>query len=212
MDRDRKDSARQSDEAIVADVMAGHTEAFRELVQRHQQMLVGVLTRILADPDEALETAQDTFVKAYTNLAGFRRESRFSTWLLQIGINLARDRHRRRQMLDRKGIISLDELSRRGSRDWEPADERPDSDPLQEMARRQEWEFLLEALAGLPPEFREVFTLKHIEGFDYEEISRLTGDSPGSLKVRAHRARRRLQQDLKARGVLGPAPAAESPD
>ncbi len=203
----RKASATLADERIVAAVVAGDTEAFRELVQRHQQMLVGVLTRILADPDEALEAAQDTFVKAYTNLAGYRREAKFSTWLLQIGVNLARDRHRRRQLLDRKGIISLEDLNRRQTGDREPEDGR---NPLRETARRQEWEILQAALADLPQEFREVFTLKHIEGLDYEEIARMTGDTPGSLKVRAHRARRRLQEKLKARGVLAPPSATDS--
>lgn len=198
---DRKASATRPDDRIVADVLAGDTEAFRELVERHQQMLVGVLTRILADPDEALEAAQDTFVKAYTNIAGFRAKAKFSTWLLQIGVNLARDRHRRRQLLDRKGVISLEDLGRRQTDAWEPADRRPGTDQLQDLAGRQEWEFLVEALAELPPEFREVFTLKHIEGLGYGEIALMTGDSPGTLKVRAHRARRRLQRKLEARGV-----------
>ncbi len=202
MDTGRKASVHLSDIAIIRMILAGETEAFRELVGRHQQMLLGVLAPMLGDPLAAQETAHETFVKAYTGLAGFRAESRFSTWLLQIGMNLARDRMRRKQLLARKGIISLDALRQQQQDRWEPAGTGPGTDPLGELAGRQEWDLLQEVLATLGDDLREAFVLRHIEGLDYGEIALITGASPGSLKVRAHRARRQLRTKLAARGLF----------
>ncbi len=189
------------DMQVVKQVLAGDTEAYRQLVDRHRNKLFGVLMRILADPQLAEEVAQDTFVKAYTRLEGFRGEAAFSTWLIQIGVHLARDTHRRRRREESAGIISLEELQQKNASGWEPTDERQAADPLASLASREKWEYFEAALAEIPAGFREVFTLRHLENLDYREISRITGDTPGTLKVRAHRARALLRERMAAKGV-----------
>ena len=188
------------DMQVVQRVLAGDTEAFRLLVDRHRKKLFGVLMRILADPDLAEDVAQDTFVKAYTRLAGFRGESSFSTWLIQIGVHLAHDRHRRRQREESAGIVSLEELRIRNANGWEPVDDHPMADPMANLSSNEKWDQFEKALAGIPAGFREVFTLRHLVDLDYGEISRITGDSPGTLKVRAHRARILLKSRMEAKG------------
>lgn len=189
------------DMQVVERVLAGDTESFRILVDCHRDKLFGVLMRLLADPLTAEEVAQDTFVKAYTRLAGFRGDASFSTWLVQIGIHLARDRYRRRQRRDKAGIVSLDELRRKSQDSWEPRDDRQTANPQVNLETREKWEHLEAALAGIPAGFREVFTLRHLEDMDYAEISDITGDTPGTLKVRAHRARALLKARLEADGI-----------
>jgi len=197
------------DMQVVKQVLAGDTEAFRYLVDRHRNKLFGVLMRILADPQVAEEVAQDTFVKAYTRLEGFRGEASFSTWLIQIGVHQARDRHRSLRRQESAGIVSLDELRLRNESGWEPADGRQVADPLANLINKEKWEHYEAELAGIPADFREVFTLRHLENMDYGEISRITGDSPGTLKVRVHRARALLKARMEARGIkLGNSTAA----
>ena len=189
------------DMQVVERVLEGHTESFRILVDRHRNKLYGVLMRLLADPQAAEEVAQDAFVKAYTRLAGFRGDSAFSTWLIQIGVHLVRDRYRSGQRRDKAGIVSLDELRRKSTDSWEPRDDRQTANPQTDLEVREIWEHMEAALAGIPAGFREVFTLRHLEHMDYAEISIITGDTPGTLKVRAHRARALLKARLEAAGI-----------
>ncbi len=199
------------DSQIIKKINSGDTEAFRELVLKHQDMLIGVLTRLLNDQLAAEEVAQDAFVKAFTALPGFRSEAKFSTWLMQIGINLARDRMRSNQRWERKGIISLDAIRQQENNRWEPSDTRAAANPLRDLSQRQEWQLLLKALETLSPEFREVFTLRHFEGLDYSEIAELTGKTPGSLKVKAHRARNQLRHKLEDLGVFADGSSSNVP-
>ncbi len=195
-----------TDAQCVAQVLAGDTEAFKLLVERHQARLIGVLMRIVSDPVVAEEVAHDAFVKAFTRLKGFRGEAAFGTWLIQIGVNLARDRQRHESRVRQLGIVSLDALRRGQSEQWEPADNRSTAKPDEELDGRCKWQRFEQALATLPPDFREVITLRHLEDLGYEEIARLTGDSAGTLKVRNHRARKLLRDRMEAMGAP-PGPA-----
>lgn len=197
---------------IVRRVLEGDTDAFEVLVEQHQNKLVGVLMRILRDRVAAEEVAQDTFVKAYTRLADYRAEASFSTWLIQIGVNLTRDRQRRQTRLDNRGIVSLDALRSQDRGYWEPADERPAADPQSELEDREKWACFERALGEIPTGFREVFTLRHLENFSYDEIATVTGDSPGTVRVRTHRARSLIKQKMEAMGItLGATNPARDP-
>ena len=199
------------DMKVIQRVLAGDTESFRILVDLHRDKLFGVLMRILADPQLADEVSQDTFVKAYTRLSDFRGESAFSTWVIQIGVHLARDHHRRRKRIEGAGIVSLEELRQSNPDGWESADIHQNSGPLANLESQEKWAAFESELAGIPAAFREIFTLRHLENMEYEEIANITGDSIGTLKVRAHRARALLKTKMEARGFsMGSSTAASS--
>jgi len=184
------------DQVIVQRVRDGDREAFRTLVERHKDKVMAILTRLLGNLDYSEELAQETFVRAYQGLDGFRGESRFSTWLVQIALHVARNhikQHRRQGK-----VVSLDALQERvglDSRNFREtrrefsADSRVED---RELSAR-----LQNALDAIPVAYREVFVLKHVQELSYEEISRITGQSVGSLKVRAHRARALLREGLR---------------
>lgn len=195
-----------ADADVVEAVRAGDTDAYRELVDRHKRMLYGVIIRLVGDPDVAEELAQETFVKAYARIYEFRREATFATWLVQIGVNAARDHIRRTRRLREKRVVSLDEF-RENHGDTTP-DRRPASDPGAELEAEEAKTMMRRALAQLPSEYREVLVLKHFENWSYERIAEATGDSIGTLKVRAHRARRLLRERLLR---LGWDDAAQTP-
>jgi len=197
--------------AIIAAVRRGDRERYRLLVERHHDTLFGVLVRLLADPVLADELAQEAFVRAYAGLDGFRAEARFSTWLIQIGIHLARDELRRRQR--RRSAVSLDQrLLEQGSR-AEPVYEGSGADPLGSLCTREREQQLLAALRRLPLPYREVLTLRYFGDWSFAQIADATGDTVGTLKVRAHRARMMLRDALADLenglvGQVGGAPAA----
>jgi RNA polymerase sigma-70 factor (ECF subfamily) len=199
------------DDAVIAAVRSGDREAYRVLVDRYRDRLIGVLMRMTCDRNVAEELAQETFVRAYERLADFRGDALFGTWLVQIGIHLLRDRARwRRRHIDGK-IVSLDELRARADFGGDPAAPARATDSLDRMCR-EEWRQQLDgALRELPPEYREVLVLKHLEEWSYEQIASVTGATPGTLKVRAHRARQLLRELIAApengmdrRGDVGP--------
>lgn len=183
----------ENDEDLVRAVRSGKKDAFAQLVNRRKEFVYGVLMRLTADPQVAEELAHETFVRAYRRLDGFRGESRFSTWLIQIAINLARDRVRER---GREREVSLEAMLERDPESPALKENRSYYDPLAEVSERHLMERFEAAVRELPHSYREVFVLRHIEDISYEEIAAATGDSVGSLKVRAHRARKLLKERL----------------
>lgn len=186
------------DGAAVEAVRSGDIEAFRTLVERHKRRLFAVILRLVGDPGEAEELAHETFVKAYRSLSDFRGEAAFSTWLVQIGIHAARDRLRGARR--RRGIISIEALRESRRQDLEPVDRSPASNPARAVEVAEQRELMRAALTGLPPDYREVLVLKHFEGWAYEQIAEATGDTIGTLKVRAFRARQMLRDRLAELG------------
>ena len=188
------------DTAVIEAIKAGNIDAFRQLVDRHKRRLYGVMMRLVGDPDVAEELAQETFVKAYTGISKFRGNSSFGTWLVQIGVHAARDHIRRTQRFRGRRIVSLEAYREEHGDASEPADTRSASDPGSELEGSETAALVQQALSELPPEYREVLVLKHFENWPYERIAEETGDSVGTLKVRAHRARKLLKDRLTGLG------------
>ena len=175
----------------------GDARAFRRLVERHADTTFALLLRLVGDRDLADELAQETFVRAWRGLGGFRAESRFRTWLLQIGVNLARE-HRRRSARG-PHVVSLESLKDDVAGSRTPRVPTIDAnDPVERLRRRDLANRLEQALRKLPADYREAFVLKHVQGIPYETISRMAGVSVGALKVRVHRARTKLRAWLLA--------------
>lgn len=186
-----------ADAEIVREVQSGRTEAYARLVDRHRDRVFAVLLRLSGDRDVAEELAHEAFIKAYRGLGGFRGDAQFGTWIIQIALHLARDRVRRQRQ---RTVVSLDELREQQENASALVETRSSFDPVEDLSARELKDRLETALERLPPSYREVFVLHHLEDVPYEEIARATGDSVGSLKVRAHRARKLLKDALFSDG------------
>ena len=174
---------------IIGRCLAGEREAFATLVDRYRSMAFTVAYRMVGDGDAANDLAQEGFIAAYRDLRSFRQDSRFSTWLCSIVVNKCRDHLR-----SGKKMVPVDAVPdlRAGAA----------ADPERAAAIEQTEDRLQQALRELPPEYREVLVLKHVEGWSYEEIAGVLGLSAGALKVRAHRAREMLRTILERSGVM----------
>jgi len=170
----------------------GDSQAFGVLVERYQRRVVGVAQAVVHNQDDAVELAQETFVRAYENLAKFESRSSFSTWLYRIAANLAIDfrrREGRHQVL--RGEDAETEISRLPS---------PRGDSYQETVRNQLNQRINGALEELTPEHRAVILLREVEGLSYDEISDVLHVPRGTVMSRLHYARSRMREILKDLG------------
>jgi RNA polymerase sigma-70 factor (ECF subfamily) len=189
------------DRALVERFRAGEEAAFDALVRRNQDRIYGLLWRMLGNREDALETAQDTFVRAYRGIDGFRAEARFSTWVYGIALNLARNRLRDRTRRGRDKGVSLDGLKTDAPGALPTATA---ADCPRAAAERGELEAALAAcLQHLPETLRGAFALRVFEGLAYDEIADAMECPRGTVKSRLNDARRRLAECLERRGVLG---------
>src|SRR5213592_1234776 len=172
-----------SDADVVARVLSGDREVFGLLIRRYQPGLVRFATRMLGNQDVAADAVAESFIRAYRHLASCREPARLRTWLYRIVANRCKSHLARRSIAD----VPLD-------------DAPPVADPADNEAaleRAEQVALVGRVLAGLAPEKREAFLLKHVEGLSYQEMSAVTGERIPTLKMRVHRAREALLQALE---------------
>lgn len=176
-----------SDEEVVERVLAGDTSLFEILMRRYNQRLFRVARGILADDAEAEDVMQEAYVRAFRELAGFRGEARFATWLTRIACHeaLARARKRRR-------LVSL--VPATGGEPPDPPAET--AGPEREMENRELQALLQDAVEVLPDPLRAVFCLREVEGLSTELTADALGLTLENVRVRLHRAKRSLRQTL----------------
>ena len=186
-----------SDGELIAQFLAGSEEAFNRLVLRHQRRAYNIAYRFLSHHEDALEVAQDAFVRAYRNLRRFKGKSSFKTWLYKIILNLARNRYRRRVSRGELKKVSLD--NPRQYEDSEATREIEDErlSPRREIDGREIQEQIQRGLMRLAAEHRQVIVLRHIEGLSYEEMTQVLQCAEGTVKSRLHRARLELRDILR---------------
>lgn len=168
------------DAPLIRGARAGDTRAFEALYRRHVGRIYGLCLRLTATPELAEELTQETFIKAWQNLAGFRGDSAFSTWLFRLAANLVIDHQRKQRSW----------FSRFSSTDDEGFIE-PWHEPVDGVRRDLE-----AAIAKLPSGARTVFVLHDVEGWQHDEIANHTGTAVGTCKAQLHRARKLLKEWL----------------
>jgi RNA polymerase sigma-70 factor (ECF subfamily) len=169
------------DRELVRSVLAGRTDDFRPLVERHQQAIFRFTVSLLGDREEAQDVTQETFLAAFANLSNYvSSRAAFSTWLFTIA------RNRCFNLLKRNRPVALELL--------DTVHDVPAADLLIHRELSQQLEC---ALAALPVEQRSAFVLAEIEELPYAEIARIEQTSVGTVKSRIHRAKQRLRSLLE---------------
>jgi RNA polymerase sigma-70 factor (ECF subfamily) len=186
-----------SDRELVAQCQAGEMQAFDQLVRRHQQRAVNVAYQLLRNEADAVEVAQDAFVRVYRHMTDFRGDCEFTTWLHQIVVNLARNRHR---WWSRRGAgrtfsmdCPVDTEDGPVAREFAAATAGPD----QEVLANEYLEQVSAAVGRLPRKYREAVVLRDVEELSYEEIAVVLRCSVGTVKSRINRGREQLQAALR---------------
>jgi RNA polymerase sigma factor (sigma-70 family) len=166
------------DEEIIQQVLHGNTAAFAVLVQRYQSLVFTIALRIVARREEAEETAQDVFMRVYNNLANFKGDARFSSWLYRIAHNTA---------LNKLKTAGKDVLMA----------QMPDTATIHNQAEQTfNAEYVNTAIASLNAEDATIITLFYLSENSLDEIAEVLNIDANAAKVRLHRARKKLREKL----------------
>jgi RNA polymerase sigma-70 factor, ECF subfamily len=182
------------DAELISRILAGERELFHELIRPYEKSIYFAAYSILQNEQDAEDAAQEAVLKALKNLANFRAESKFSTWLITIAINEARGRLRHDRVLKFESVDQPTE-NEEGSftpaliTDWREV-------PLQALERKELREMLQSAIAGLPEIYRGVLILRDVEDMNIADTARALGVSEGVVKTRLLRARLMMQKIL----------------
>ncbi len=185
---------READQQLVVRAQHGDKQAFGLLVSKYQRKLVRLLSRLVRDPAEVEDVAQETFIKAYRALPNFRGDSAFYTWLYRIGINTAKNY-----------LVSQGRRApTRTDFDSEEAETFEDGDLLRDintpermLLSKQIGETVNSAMEDLPEDLRTAIMLREIEGMSYEDIAKMMDCPIGTVRSRIFRAREAVAEKLR---------------
>lgn len=174
----------QSDEALVSQTLRGRNDAFSELVRRHQHSVYSLSLRYMKDRALAEDMAQESFLKGYRLLKGFRGDCRFSTWMYRV-----------------TSSVCLTELARRGKRGEVPLDEAPHPAREADAGDHEIGEIVRHCVTKLPERYATIVTMYYLQQAPYEEIAAAMNIPVGTLKTWMFRARKELR--VLVEGALG---------
>lgn len=186
------------DDPTLAQALARDLDAaFEPLVRAHADRCYAIALRVLGDPHDAEEVAQDALVRAYRALAGYEaariRELRLRPWLATIVVNLCRNRVRR----GRAATTPIDDLAEAGREPAAPVEHGP----VALAERAAERERLATLLASLPERYRVPVVLRHVDDLSYAELAEALGRPEGTLKAQVHRGLAMLRAAARDAGL-----------
>jgi RNA polymerase sigma-70 factor, ECF subfamily len=183
-----------SDELLVERVKEGDLSAFELLVRRHNQRLYRAVRSVLRSGEDVEDAMQDTYFAALKHIDQFEGRARFGTWLLQIGINEARARLRRRGRL-----VALDDLPGENEAVASLSEHQPVRTPEQQVGNHEIVAVVEAAIDRLPADYRQVLVLRMVDSLDTAETAEVLGMGESAVRQRLHRAREMLEKDVERR-------------
>ncbi|MCK5798286.1 MAG: sigma-70 family RNA polymerase sigma factor, partial [Deltaproteobacteria bacterium] len=184
------------DNSLVLRCQAGDQRAFKELVSRYQRRVYGIAFGVVRNPEDAMDVAQEAFIKVHRYLDRFKGSSSFYTWLYRIVVNLAIDHLRRRRKAQ---MVDYDDARLHGDAGGGPDEIVPMSlgaDPDRALMRGELRAHLDAALDRLSANHRAVIMMREVEGLSYTEMAEAMSCSKGTIMSRLFHARRNLQGAL----------------
>jgi RNA polymerase sigma-70 factor, ECF subfamily len=181
-----------SDSALVKRVQQGDRKAFDLLVLKYQHKIIKLIMRYVRDPSEALDVAQDAFLKAYRALPSFRGESAFYTWMYRIAINTAKNH----LVASKRRPVDFD-LDLQDAEPFEASYLLNEMDTPEGLALSDEINTTVQkAIEDLPPDLRTAIILREMEGMSYEEIAQTMDCPVGTVRSRIFRAREAIDKKI----------------
>src|SRR5712691_745880 len=192
-----------TDEELVARSIGGDSDSFNELVLRWERPIYALAYRTIGREEDARDVCQETFLRAFRALPGFRGQAKFSSWLYRIALNLCRDwmrRNRRAPMVDVPDGVEIHEL----------AANKQEVETVEDLAARAELSgAVAEAMERLPAEQRTAIILKEYHGLTFQEIADLMSCPLSTAKTRLYQGLTLLRRYLAEQGKFDPSAASK---
>ena len=186
-------SEAQVDQLLVERVQKGDKHAFDLLINKYQHRIVSLVSRYVSDQADAMDVAQEAFIKAYRAIDRFRGDSAFYTWLYRIAINTAKN-----WLVARKRRPPATDIDAADAEQYDMDSRlKEQGTPENELMREEIRKTVYDTIAALPDDLRTAIMLREMEGMSYEDIA-VTMDCPiGTVRSRIFRAREAIDQKLK---------------
>lgn len=176
-----------NDEQLISRVLTGDMQAYTLLIRRHERIVGHMISRVVKNAEEVEELAQDVFMKVYQNLSGFNGQSKLSTWIATIAY-----RHALNHL--RKNKMSFTDIPEEESFSAHFVEEE---NPETELEGQDMDQFVLALVEQLPPQYKIIINLYHMEHMTYPEICEITNLPEGTVKSYLFRARLMLKEKVK---------------
>jgi RNA polymerase sigma-70 factor (ECF subfamily) len=188
----------RSDEELVARSVSGDADSFNQLIVRWERPIYALAYRVLGHEEDARDVCQDTFLRAYRALPGFKGQAKFSSWLYRIALNLCRDWIRRQR---RTPVTQIPE-------DVDPGDLAVSAGPgesIEDLVARREMSAIVEqAMQSLSEDQRTAIILKEYHGMTFQEIADMQGCPLSTVKTRLYQGLSILRRQLERQGQSVP--------
>jgi len=183
-----------NEEKLISRAAKGDASAFNELLTAHEKKMYAVCLRMCGNHEDAQDCLQESMLRVYRSISGFKGQSSFSTWLYRVTMNTCLDELRRRKS---KPVTSLDGLLESG---WSPSDDfdTPEHHAVASEKRAE----IQKSISELPEDMRAAVVLRDIQGFSYDEIAQMLGINVGTIKSRISRGREKLREKFLAKPEL----------
>ena len=188
------------DSNLVRQSQHGDSAAMEELILKYQNRIYNVILKICADPDDAAELTQETFVKVIENIDKFQGKSRFYTWAFRIAVNLTLNYRQKNSKFDISSLDAERELEEtrttQAMKEFLKDDNSPD--PVEVAQNKELCDLTIKALLQLDEPQKAIVVLRDIEGMNYAQIAEVLDIELGTVRSRLSRARGRLREILEA--------------
>lgn len=184
---------RDADQLLVERVQQGDRRAFDLLVRKYQHRVIAVISRYVRDPDEAMDVAQEAFVKAYRALDRFRGESAFYTWIFRIAVNTSKNYIVSRGRRPPDADVEVEEAEHFDGGEWLHEVANPENELFKDELERA----VYRSLENLPEDLRTAVTLREFDGLSYEEIAEVMDCPVGTVRSRIFRAREAIDNEIR---------------
>jgi len=189
-------SSRVDDAALIREAQRGNRAAFEELVRQYDRAVLRLALHLTGSESDAQDIYQETFLKAYRNLGGFRFECSFYTWIYRIVTNLCLDQLRKRQVRKEDAPVMVDREGEEFDLLAQVADERSGANPERDLMRRELAHRIQRSLEKLTPRERMVFELKHYHGLKLRTVGEILNTTEETAKNTLFRATQKLRAAL----------------
>jgi RNA polymerase sigma-70 factor, ECF subfamily len=183
------------EQRLIERLVARDERAFNELVRAYERRVFALVLRMIGNHAEAEDLAQEVFVQVFKAIGSFRGDSKLSTWVYRIAVNLCKNRSKYLRVRHAGEEEELEAVAERVPLgDARHANVGQVARPDEAVAGKQVEQIVQRAILAIEPDFRECLVLRDVEELSYEEIGEITGLAPGTVKSRIHRARAMLRE------------------